>query len=134
MRMARLPGEHAQDQPVLRQIDGAWRLVGSRCGTCGSVYFPPRRLCVEDLGECEPVPLSTTGSLYEASLVRIAPLGFTAPYWAGYVDLPEGVRLFAPLDWHADREPRHGDPVVCTVRVVRSEPYEVLGPVFTGPA
>lgn len=131
--MTRLPGEHALDQQTLREIDGAWRLVGSRCGTCGTVQFPPRVLCPDDLTECDEAVLGTGGVVYEASLVRVAPVGFTAPYWVAYVDLPEGVRLFAQLDWTGDDEPRHGDAVECVVRTVRTEPYEVLGPVFAGP-
>ncbi|MQA24959.1 MAG: hypothetical protein GEU94_05695 [Micromonosporaceae bacterium] len=131
--MTRLPGEHALDQQVLRKSNERWRLVGSRCASCGKVFFPPRTLCADDLTKCEERLLSTQGTVYEASHIRVAPVGFTAPYWIAYVDLPEGVRLFAQLDWRGDEPPRHGDAVECTVRVVRTEPHEVLGPVFTGP-
>lgn len=41
--------------------------------------------------------LSQTGRLYSYSIVHSGPKGFRTPYAVGYVDLPEGVRVFAPL-------------------------------------
>jgi uncharacterized OB-fold protein len=131
--MTRLPGQHALDQQIMVERDGRWRLMGSRCPACGTAYFPPRVLCAADLTECAEVELSARGTIYEASRIMVAPVGFTAPYWVAYVDLPERVRLWALLDWSADREPTHGDQVEYTVREVRHDPV-VLGPVFSGPA
>ena len=45
----------------------------------------------------EETPLSTRGTLYTYCVVNIPPEGFSEPYALGYVDLPEGVRIFAPL-------------------------------------
>jgi benzoylsuccinyl-CoA thiolase BbsA subunit len=46
----------------------------------------------EDL---EPLALSREGRLYSWSTVYVAPKEWRVPYIAGYVDLPEGVRVFA---------------------------------------
>lgn len=129
----RLPGHQTLDDDVLMQVDGEWRLAGSRCTRCGATYYPPRRLCPHDLSDCHHELLSRTGVIYEAATVRVAPQGFTPPYRVAYVDLPEGVRVFAPLEWHEDTEPYHGATATYSIRVVRDEPYEVLGPVFAGP-
>lgn len=130
----RFPGQHALEQQVVRETDGGLELVGSCCPQCDAHYYPPRRLCAVDLAECRAVALSSRGTLYEATRVRIAPVGFDAPFWLGYVDLPENVRVFAQIEWRGDTEPRHGDAVELTIKTVRKEPVPVVGPVFSGPA
>ena len=76
-------------------------LLGSRCKACGRVFFPPRHVCPQCFSdEFDSVRLSRVGKLYTFSIVRYAPPGLTAPYAVGYVDLPEGVRVFSILaDW-----------------------------------
>tara|TARA_X000000950_G_C13539309_1_gene506926 strand:- start:285 stop:554 length:270 start_codon:yes stop_codon:yes gene_type:complete len=41
--------------------------------------------------------LSDSGSLYTWSVVHVAPKGWNVPYIAGYVDLPQSVRVFAHI-------------------------------------
>ena len=76
-------------------------LLGSRCKKCGQVSFPPRVVCSKCFhDEFDHVPLSTEGKLYTYSIIRYPPPGLTAPYAIGYIDLPEGVRVFSILtDW-----------------------------------
>ena len=73
-------------------------LTGSRCRGCGRIYFPARALCpdcfVEDL---EPLEFGREGRLYSYTVARMATLHFGAPYYAGWVDVSEGTRVFAPL-------------------------------------
>lgn len=75
------------------------RLMGSKCTACGQVSFPRKRICPKCHQEqtVETVTLSRTGKLYTFAVVRVAPPGFNAPYALGYVDLPEGVRVFSQL-------------------------------------
>jgi uncharacterized OB-fold protein len=78
----------------------AVRLHGTRCGTCGAVAFPAHPLC-PSCGAAsgqEGALLSPTGTLYTFSRIHVAPKGFPTPYAVGYVDLPEGVRLFGQID------------------------------------
>jgi len=73
-------------------------LLGTRCKMCGLVSFPPRAVCSRCFSEeMESIPLSTTGRLYSYTIIGYAPPGLTAPYAIGYVDLPEGVRVFSIL-------------------------------------
>ena len=74
-------------------------LIGSRCGSCGEYFFPKRTICPNCLKDEEPaeVLLGNKGKLYTYCVVKAAPLGFQAPYAIGYVDLPEGLRIFSPL-------------------------------------
>ncbi|MHB1127329.1 MAG: Zn-ribbon domain-containing OB-fold protein [Bacillota bacterium] len=48
--------------------------------------------------EMAELPLNLHGILYSYAVVHQAPAGFRVPYAIGYVDLPEGVRVFAQLE------------------------------------
>lgn len=126
----RLPGQDALDIQVMAELDGRWELMGSRCPRCSRCFYPPRALCPDDLAESESVPLSRRGHVYAAVEVARGPVGFDAPYWVAWVDLPEGVRVYTILDVPVGRSPEPGLPAELTPRVVRTEPYTVLGPVF----
>lgn len=78
--------------------DGTPTLIGMSCGDCGAKAFPPAPVCPECMSEkISDIELSQTGSLYTWSVVHVAPKGWNVPYIAGYVDLPEGVRVFAHI-------------------------------------
>ncbi|MBB5159693.1 Zn-ribbon domain-containing OB-fold protein [Saccharopolyspora phatthalungensis] len=75
------------------------RLLGSRCGRCATVTFPPREFCpgcraVEPITETE---LSPEGTVYSFTVVRQAPPGIEVPYVLAYIDLPEGVRVLGQV-------------------------------------
>ena len=75
--------------------DGRPTLIGSECADCATRVFPPTVLCPECMGEeMSPVALGRSGRLYSYCTVHVAPRGWSVPYIAGYVDLPEGVRVF----------------------------------------
>ena len=83
---------------VTRDADGTVRLVGSECGDCGKKAYPPSDVCPECMSEnLSPIKLSTQGKLYSWSVVHAAPKGWTLPFIAAYVDLPEDVRVFAHI-------------------------------------
>ena len=117
---------------VNRTDAGLAHLRGSRCAVCGDIRFPARPICPNDLAECEHYPIRGTGVIYEVVLVQLAPAGFTAPYRAGYIDLDDGVRVFAHVAQAEDgREPASGDRVTLSIGVVRVEDgVPVLGPIF----
>lgn len=123
-----VPGHESTDHPILQDLGDGLALVASRCTECATIRFPPRELCVADLAATETIPVSREGVLYEAVSVELAPVGFDAPYWAAYVDMPEGIRVFGP--YRSDADPTHGMAVRYSIGVVRTEPAEMLGPVF----
>jgi len=74
-------------------------LLGSHCKTCGQISFPPRKVCFKCFSEeMEILPLSTQGRLYTYTIVEYPAPGLVGPYAIGYIDLPEGVRVFSILD------------------------------------
>jgi uncharacterized OB-fold protein len=96
------------------------RLHASRCGHCGNLTFPPRRECAVCGGVEETVLLSGAGTLYSFSEIHVAPKGFATPYMVGYVDLPEGVRLFGQVEGRA-AELAVGQKVAVMLGAVRAD-------------
>jgi uncharacterized OB-fold protein len=68
----------------------------------------------------ETVELSRAGRLYTWTTVHAAPPGVATPYALGYVDLPEGVRLLAPIDAR-EAELRAGLPLTLSLGPVRPD-------------
>ena len=104
------------------EAGGTVRLHGSKCARCGVVAFPPHPMCHScgaDDGQ-DTVELSPAGTLYTFCEIHIAPKGFATPYAVGYVDLPEGVRLFGQIDAKAS-ELAIGQQVAVTLGPVRSD-------------
>lgn len=71
-------------------------LAGGKCPACGKVYFPVKRVCPECFEENQrKVPLSRKGKLHTFAVSYMGPEGIPKPYVIGFVDLPEGIRLFS---------------------------------------
>lgn len=76
------------------------QLTGGRCRGCGALTFPRRPLCPEcQHDDIEPAGLSTAGTVYTFTIVRMAPPGYLgeAPYAYGVVELPDGLRVTTTL-------------------------------------
>ncbi|MDR7555868.1 MAG: Zn-ribbon domain-containing OB-fold protein [Armatimonadota bacterium] len=100
--------------------DGALHLAGSRCPRCGACYFPPRLVCARCLhGALETVALSRQGTVYTYTVVHQSTPEFATPYVLAYVDLPDGVRVLAPLAGIGPDEVAIGLPVELRVEPVR---------------
>jgi len=85
-------------ESIVENADGTIRLVATECKECEQRVFPPTAVCPECMSEnTKLIELSETGTLYSWSVVHAAPKNWTTPYIAGYVDMPEGVRIFAHM-------------------------------------
>ena len=78
-------------------------LKGYKCKQCGRLWFPKFASCPNPdcwSEEMEVIPLSRKGTLYSATDVYIGQPSMKeyVPFILGYVDLPEGVRIFAQLE------------------------------------
>jgi uncharacterized protein len=77
---------------------GDVRLIGNRCSVCGQIYFPSRSLCFDCLSEdLAPVGFGRSGALYSYTVSHMASVHFRAPYYCGWIDVEEGIRVFAPV-------------------------------------
>ena len=74
-------------------------LIGSRCNRCSLSFFPRRKFCNNCFrdDQISEVALSKKGTLYTYSTVYRSRPNMKAPYTIGFVDLKEGVRIFAQL-------------------------------------
>lgn len=94
-------------------------LIGSVCNECDNVTFPQREFCPSCLSDdVERTELSRRGSLATYTAVNTGQEGFETPYAFGFVELPEGVRLYSLL---ADWEPKDQLEVGMDVEVVFDE-------------
>ena len=85
-------------EDLFDETDGG-RLHANRCKACGRIYFPKAPFCFDCLEkEMEEVILSRRGTLYSYAIGRMASTHFQPPYAVGLIDLPEGVRIFSPLE------------------------------------
>lgn len=80
------------------------RLIGNKCASCRRTYFPKARFCFNCFGkDMEDIIMSRRGRLYSYTIGRMASTHFQPPYVVGLIDLPEGVRVFAPLKVKEDQ-------------------------------
>ena len=76
------------------------KIMSTRCGRCGKLYFPPRADCPDDLSsDVTWEELSGKCRLLTFTTVHFAPTGFEddLPYSLALVQCEEGVKVFAPF-------------------------------------
>lgn len=87
----------------IEDADGG-RLLGNKCKSCGQFFFPKARFCFTCFNkDMEEAVLSRHGRLYSYTIAHMPSTHFQPPYAIGFVDLPEGVRVFAPLKMMEDK-------------------------------
>lgn len=80
-------------------------LLASRCNICDQVFFPKRQRCLDCPNQdMEPMLLRGTCNLYTFTIVYMPTEHYDPPYAIGWVEFPEGVRVFGQIkDW--ERQP-----------------------------
>jgi len=74
-------------------------LIGNKCPACGQTYFPSKLFCLECFNEnLESVRIGARGSLYSYTVAYMPSAHSIPPYAAGWIDLDEGIRVFAPIE------------------------------------
>ncbi len=79
------------------------QLLGSYSKAAKKSFFPIRKLCPITSEPVETVKLSPEGVLYSWSFIQMPKMGSRQKvegggYGVGQIDLPEGVRIQAPID------------------------------------
>lgn len=73
-------------------------LIGNKCAACGQFFFPKVNFCFSCYGkDMKEIKLSRKAKLYAFTINRMDTAHFPAPHANGYVEMPEGIRVFAPL-------------------------------------
>ncbi|MFH1032509.1 MAG: OB-fold domain-containing protein [Chloroflexota bacterium] len=80
------------------------KLIGSKCQHCGEVSFGKRIDCPNCAsGDLKIIDLSRKGKLWSYTVIRNKPPGDYkgpepfSPFGLGLVELPEGIRVVAPI-------------------------------------
>ena len=114
------------------ESQGGGILLANKCKSCGQVFFPKVEFCLSCLGEkMEELKLSRRGKLYSYTIGRMPSMHFQPPYAIGYVDMPEGVRIFAPLELRKDKPLTVGMDMEVTIEKLWDEDdKEIIGYKF----
>lgn len=106
-------------------------LVAGRCGECRGAALGVREICphCHALGSLREDKIGRIGTLYSATVIHQAPAGFETPYRVGYVDVEDGVRVFAHIDNGKDA-PRLGEKVKLAISHLKTD---ADGTPLTGP-
>ena len=110
-------------------------LMGSRCLPCDRVYFPPKRVCPNCFdGALKRVPMSTRGSLHTFAVSHMGPADLDKPYIIGFIDLPEGIRIFSLITGcdSTGSDLRIGSPMKMVIEPLKRDRYgrNVIGYKF----
>lgn len=109
--------------------EGKLVLLGAKCTECGQISFPRREFCTVCLcQEQEEVELSRVGELHTYSILRVGDNHFNAPHPIGMVNLPERVRVTAPLVYRGQEDYAIGQQV----EVVPDDLWEEEDKIVTG--
>ena len=94
-------------------------LKGYKCNNCEALDFPKLETCPNCWGQdFTAVPLSREGILYCQTTILAGQPAIKMPYNICYVDLPEGLRIFAQLEGNPDAY-ECGDTVHLTTGPIR---------------
>lgn len=110
--------------------DGLWNiddsgayLAATRCAKCGGAALGVREVCPHCLAQGEALSadrIGRRGRLYTATVIHQAPAGFETPFRVGYVDVEDGVRIFAHIE-HGDGAPAIGEEVDLSIAAVKAD-------------
>ncbi len=86
-----------------REIPSRYNLIGSRCGNCGALDFPPRAVCPRcgrrSVGKMERMKFGGRGKVVSYTVIHDAPKAFEImkPYVLAIVEMDEGVRVTSQI-------------------------------------
>ena len=108
------------------------RLLGNKCSSCGRLFFPKARFCSACFNkDMEEVVLSRRGKLYSYTIGHMPSTHFQPPYAVGFVDMPEGIRVFAPLKMTEGRPFKVGMAMEVVIEELwREDDKQVIGYKF----
>ncbi len=89
--------KHFHENLFLETEQGPF-LIGKKCRKCGNVQFPQKNFCEKCLSkDIEDVSIGQRGKLFSYTTTYGKAANFDSPFSTGYIELPEGLRIFAPL-------------------------------------
>lgn len=86
-----------------REIPGRYNLKGTKCGNCGTIFFPRRDFCPKcrraGIGKIEEYDVARSGEIYTFSVIYDAPSAnnMIKPYAVVMVKTDDGVMVTGQL-------------------------------------
>ncbi len=118
-----------------RDFGDGLALAGGQCLACGGIFFPEKPVCPNCFDPArKKVPLSRKGKLHTFALSHMGPGGIPTPFVIGFVELPEGIKLFSLITqcepW--DKVLKVGMDVEMVIETIRrdEEGNEIVGYKF----
>jgi len=117
---------------LIEEVSGKWALVGCRCKQCGKIIYPCREVCLHCLGrDMEKLNLSRQGELYSFTIVHMPSEHFEPPYAIGWVELPEGIKIFSQIRGWQEHSLEIGmDMELAVEKLWDEEGKEIIGYIF----
>ncbi len=110
-----------------REIQSRYNLIGTKCGNCGKVDFPPRSVCPDcgrkSVGKMQSYKLGGKGTVVTYTTIYDAPSQFDMqkPYVMAIIEMDEGVRLTSQLINVKPEDVKIGMKVQATFRKLGQE-------------
>jgi uncharacterized OB-fold protein len=117
---------------LIEEVNGRWELVGYKCRQCGQIIFPKREVCLNCLSQdLDRLNLSRKGKLYSFTIVHMPSEHFQPPYAIGWIELPEGIRIFSQIRGWQDHPLKTGMDMELAIEKLWDEgEKEVIGYTF----
>lgn len=107
-----------------REIPGRYNTVGTKCGSCGKIFFPQRSVCPicrrASVGKMEVYDVADEGEVYTFSVVHDAPAANDRmkPYAVGMIKTTDGVMLTGQIVDIDPKDVKIGMPVRTVLRKI----------------
>ncbi len=113
-----------------RRIPERYRILGVKCDTCKTTYFPKRNVCpnCRRKGKLNEMKFAGKGKVVSFTEVSAPPEGFEdqVPYVLAIIELDEGARLTAQIVDARGTDVKIGSKVEKVFRKIQSEDPEGL--------
>ncbi|MEM0128539.1 MAG: Zn-ribbon domain-containing OB-fold protein [Thermoplasmatales archaeon] len=113
-----------------REAKHRYRLVGTRCTNCNTLYFPPREICPvcrrESVGKMRDEELSGEGEIYSYTIVHdgLDQFRMQIPYVMALIKMSDGPLVTGQIVDCRPEDVKIGAKVSATLRKVRVEGKE----------
>ena len=111
-----------------RKYDERYKLIGSKCLTCGKEFFPKRIVCpnCRSKGKLIDKEMPRKGKIYSYTKVFVPPAGYEtqAPYYIAIIELENKVKILSQIADAVDNKIKIGEKVEKVCRKI-IEPDEI---------
>lgn len=113
-----------------RKIPARYRLLGVKCTTCNTYYFPKRSICPKcrRRGKIEEVRYSGKGKVCSFTEIASPPIAFEdqAPYVLAIIELDEGAKITGQIVDARASDVKIGSRVDQVFRIIQRDDPEGL--------